>query len=616
LFVSIPSRRKSSWNSRDNSVRLILSGLALAGVLAAQTCTFRLSADRQSFPQAGGPGVLFIVASSSTCARMPSASVSWITITFGQQGTGDGTAGFSVAADTDTPMRSGAITIGQQSITITQTGPVCDFAINPRSANLSPLAQNNSFALMGLPGCTWNASSNAPWVQVTSASSGMGPMNISYGVQANPGTSRSGTITVAGLTFMVNQSGACAYTLTPAGGSYSSSGTNGAFTVTSNGGCAWTAAAGASWIHILTGMSGSGPGQVTFALDPNIGDARTATITLAGQTFTVAQASFICSFVLTPAATTVSSAGGTATFSVATPSGCAWTAATTATWITIVAGASGSGPGVVGISAAANPGDARSGTVTVGGQIFTVTQAGAAIMISTNSIANAASWVQGTVSPGMIVTISVPGFGPATTVPQQLSADGTLVTTLLGGAQVLFDGVPAPMLYAASGQFGAVVPYEVAGMSSTQMQVQYQGVASNMVSVPVIQSEPGLFTLDSSGSGQGLIFDAMGNPNSQSNPAAAESVVTLYATGEGQTLPAGIDGLIATDPAPAPALPVSVTIDGINATVIYYGGAIGQVAGMMRIDAQVPDGVASGARPVVVQVGDAQSQTGVTVAIQ
>ena len=64
------------------------------------------------------------------------------------------------------------------------------------------------------------------------------------------------------------------------------------------------------------------------------------------------------------------------------------------------------------------------------------------------------------------------------------------------------------------------------------------------------------------------------------------------------------------------ALPVSVTIDGIDAPVLYYGGAVGQVAGMMRIDVQVPDGVASGARPVVVQVGDAKSQTGVTVAIQ
>jgi uncharacterized protein (TIGR03437 family) len=156
----------------------------------------------------------------------------------------------------------------------------------------------------------------------------------------------------------------------------------------------------------------------------------------------------------------------------------------------------------------------------------------------------------------------------------------------------------------------------VVGMSSTQVQIEYRGILSNTLILPVVPSEPGLFTLEASGSGQGLIFDAMGKPNSDSNPAAAASVLTLYATGEGQTLPAGINGLIATDPAPVPVLPVSVTFDGIDAPVLYYGGAVGQVAGMMRIDVQVPDGVASGARPVVVQVGDGRSQTGVIVAIQ
>jgi uncharacterized protein (TIGR03437 family) len=598
-------------------VRLILTVFAFTGALAAQTCTFTLSANPRSFPQTGGAGTLSIVASSGSCVRMVSPTVSWITIDFGQQGTGNGTAGFTVAPDTDTPMRSGAITVGQQSIAITQTGPACNFAINPRSVNLSPLAQNGSFALSGLSGCTWNASSGAPWLQVTSADSGMGPANIGYAVQANPGTSRSGAITVAGsLMFTVNQAGACAYTLNPAGGFYAASGGNGSFTVNSNAGCAWNASTGSSWIRIISGLSGSGPGQVTFALDPNTGDARTGTITVAGQTFTVAQAGFTCSFVLTPAATALASDGGTATFGVATTPGCAWTAATTAAWITIVTGASGLGPGVVGISAAANADDARAGTVTVGGQIFSVTQAGVGIVISTNSTANSASYAQGAVSPGLIVTITAPGIGPANIVPQQVSVDGTLVTTLLGGTRVLFDGVAAPMLYAASGQFSAVVPYEVAGMSSTQMQVEFQGMLSNAVTLPVVANAPGLFTADSSGSGQGLIFDAMGNPNSVSNPAAAESVVTLYVTGEGQTLPPGIDGLIATDPAPAPVLPVSVTIDGIDAPVIYYGGAVGQVAGMMRIDVQVPDGAASGARPVVVQVGDSQSQAGVTVVVQ
>ena len=90
----------------------------------------------------------------------------------------------------------------------------------------------------------------------------------------------------------------------------------------------------------------------------------------------------------------------------------------------------------------------------------------------------------------------------------------------------------------------------------------------------------------------------------------------VYATGEGQTSPAGVDGKLAVAPYPAPLLPVSVTIDGIAAQVLYAGAAPGLVAGLLQIDVQIPNGAASGARPIVLTVGDAQSQTSVTVAVQ
>ncbi len=90
----------------------------------------------------------------------------------------------------------------------------------------------------------------------------------------------------------------------------------------------------------------------------------------------------------------------------------------------------------------------------------------------------------------------------------------------------------------------------------------------------------------------------------------------LYATGEGQTSPGGVDGKLAVTPLPAPIAPVTVTIDGIDAPVLYAGGAPGLVAGLIQINVQIPPGVQSGARPVVVQFGRLQSQPGVTVAIQ
>jgi len=607
-------------------LRLVYILLALAGGLgglSAQTttCTFTLTATPQSFPLAGGAGTLKIVASDSSCVRTVASTVDWIVITFGQTGTGDGTAGFTVAANSDSPMRSGTITVGSQSITITQGGPPCTFAIAPTSANAIVSGGGGSFMLTGLSGCSWTASSNVPWLQITSAASGMGNATIGYAAQANSGSSaRSGTISVANLTFTVNQAGqagACVYTLSPASGSYTASGGNGTFAVSSSAGCAWTATANVPWIHITSGQSGSGSGSVAFTVDPNTGPTQRGTITVAGQTYTVtiSQTNQSCSYALSPVTASLPASGGSTTFAVAAGTGCAWTAATATPWITIVSGASGSGAGVVSISAAANTGAARTGTVTAGGQSFTVMQAGAA-GIQTSFIVNAANYVAGTVSPGMIVVIAAPGFGPATIVTPQLTPDGAFFTTALGQTSVLFDGVAAPMVYAVSGQISAIVPYETAGHATTQMQVTYQGQLSNTVAIPVVPSEPGLFSFDASGTGPGAILDAQFNLNSASNPAAVGSVVLLYATGEGQTAPAGADGKLAAVPLPAPLLPVTVTIDGINAPVLYAGAAPGLVAGVMQINVQIPDGVSSGARPVIVQVGQTQSQSGVTVAIQ
>jgi hypothetical protein len=63
--------------------------------------------------------------------------------------------------------------------------------------------------------------------------------------------------------------------------------------------------------------------------------------------------------------------------------GCAWTAGSNATWLTITSGASGNGNGAVTFSAGANAGLARTGTLTVAGRTFAVTQ-GTACTFSIN----------------------------------------------------------------------------------------------------------------------------------------------------------------------------------------------------------------------------------------
>jgi uncharacterized protein (TIGR03437 family) len=95
-----------------------------------------------------------------------------------------------------------------------------------------------------------------------------------------------------------------------------------------------------------------------------------------------------------------------------------------------------------------------------------------------------------------------------------------------------------------------------------------------------------------------------------------EHIVVLFGTGEGQTTPGGVDGAIANSVYPKPVLPVSVSIGGINADVLYAGAAPGKVAGLIQINVRIPDSVPSGPIPISMTVGTRTSAAGLTVAVQ
>ncbi len=230
------------------------------------------------------------------------------------------------------------------------------------------------------------------------------------------------------------------------------------------------------------------------------------------------------------------------------------------------------------------------------------------------AISNAASYVQGAVSPGDIVTIFGQNMADPGSTSLQLDNNGN-VATLLGNTQVLFDSVAAPMIYASPSQVSAVVPFAVS--NTTQVQVQYAGQMSNTLSIPVADAAPAMFVADGSGRGQAAALNQDYNVNSSDNPAAAGSTMVLYATGAGQTNPPGIDGMVVgTDSLPQPILPVSVTVGGQPATVLYAGAAPFEVEGVLQINIQLPPGVTGMKVPVTITVGSAASQSGVTVAIQ
>ena len=232
-----------------------------------------------------------------------------------------------------------------------------------------------------------------------------------------------------------------------------------------------------------------------------------------------------------------------------------------------------------------------------------------------SAVTNAASSLGGPIAPGEIVVLYGSGLGPVQLTSAIVGGDG-LYDAALAGTRVQFDGIAAPILYTSANQVAAIVPYEVTGVS-TEVTVTYQGQTSGPVTAALAGSAPGLFTRGSTGQGQAAAVNQNGAINSSSTPAPIGSVISLFATGEGQTSPTGADGKPAATPLPTPILPVTVTIGGVTVSDLQYvGGVPGEVAGLLQINAVIPAGVTPGsAVPVAIRVGEATSQAGVTIAV-
>ncbi len=240
--------------------------------------------------------------------------------------------------------------------------------------------------------------------------------------------------------------------------------------------------------------------------------------------------------------------------------------------------------------------------------------------ITQQGIANAASFISsllsGGVAPGEILVFYGTRMGPRDLVNLQLTPAG-FISTLLADTRVLFDDVAAPLIYVSEGQIACIVPYSVASRSNTNIQVEYLGVRSNTVSMPVAPSSPGIFTANQAGTEQAAAFNQDASPNAPSNPAGKETIMVLFATGEGQTNPSGVDGKPATVPLPRPTLPVDVFFGGVRATeILYAGGAPGLTAGLLQLNVVIPAGAPSGNVAIRVRIGESMSQGGVTVAIR
>lgn len=241
--------------------------------------------------------------------------------------------------------------------------------------------------------------------------------------------------------------------------------------------------------------------------------------------------------------------------------------------------------------------------------------------LAARDIVNAADMAAGDIAPGEIIFLFPTNAGPPALAGSQ-QGNGERMPTVLADTSVLFDGVPAPLLSVVHGAITAVVPYELRVGRTASVVVQYRGRRSAPVSVQVTDSRPAVFTRNRSGRGEASMLNQTGCCNSEGNPAARGSIGQLYATGAGQTMPAGVDGYVVptlgrvADYA-TPRQKVRVTVGGKPAEILYAGAAPHFVAGALAVNFRIPlDAPVGSAVPLVLTVGNAGSSIQVTMAVR
>ena len=228
------------------------------------------------------------------------------------------------------------------------------------------------------------------------------------------------------------------------------------------------------------------------------------------------------------------------------------------------------------------------------------------------AVVNGASFVLRAVAAGsqaaLFGSCLATGFVSASMLP---------LPTDLGGTSVLFNGTAAPLSFTSSGQINLQIPWELAGETQASVVVNNNGVTSEAFILQLAPTDPGIFALNSSGTGQGFIVNQDSFLNSAANPAAPGSVIQIICTGLGAVSNQPASGAAApSDPLATTTATPTVSIGGLPATVTFSGllpGAsphsvgLGNV-GVYHVNVQVPN-APGGAVSVVLTIGGLDSNT-------
>lgn len=231
----------------------------------------------------------------SSCGWTTSSQASWITVLSGS-GVGNGVAQLGVLSNPG-GARTGTATIAGRTFTVTQQAviPTCTYALNSTSGSIGAGGGSMQFGVTAGAGCPWTASTTASWITVQGAT-GSGNGTVQLSVASNSGPSRVGTVTVAGRTFSVNQSGAsqaCTSALSPTRQQVAALGGDFSVQISTQAGCAWTAESSDGWIDITSSATGTGSGIVHYRVGLGLLFSRSGEIKIAGQILRVDQAALL-----------------------------------------------------------------------------------------------------------------------------------------------------------------------------------------------------------------------------------------------------------------------------------------------------------------------------------
>jgi hypothetical protein len=284
------------------------------------------------------------------------------------------------------------LTVNQEAASVT-----CEYVVTPDRTTFTKDGGTGTVTVGAAGPCAWTAASSASWLTIVGGASGSGDGAVQFSVARSlETTERRATLTVAGRTIEIVQAGdtgGCQYSVVPVELNVCMSVPSElTTTITTQAGCPWTATAGAPWLTIVAGQSGSGSGSVRFRVTDNWDAPRDAPVQVrwptptAGQNVRVFQAG--CLYAVSRSAISVPTAGGSTNFDVFQQSvpntcggplqnACVWSAEPDVSWIAITTPMPTAGDNRVNFTAAPNTtGVARTGTIRVRDKTVTVTQPG------------------------------------------------------------------------------------------------------------------------------------------------------------------------------------------------------------------------------------------------